>query len=68
MFGFSKKVKDPVCGMTVDPRTAISRAISGKTYYFCSEECAKAYEDKLSRVQGHQDQMHKHEEDSHACC
>ena len=33
-------VKDPVCGMTVDPATAKHRAQhDGKTYYFCSEGC-----------------------------
>jgi len=32
-------VKDPVCGMTVDPATAISHARAGTTYYFCSEGC-----------------------------
>ena len=33
-------VKDPVCGMTVDPATAKHRADhSGTTYYFCSAGC-----------------------------
>ena len=35
---------DPVCGMTVDPATAIKRAHDGRTYYFCSEGCANAFE------------------------
>ena len=31
---------DPVCGMTVDPRTAKwSEQLGGETYYFCSESC-----------------------------
>src|SRR5438128_2568323 len=30
---------DPVCEMTVDPRTARSAEYDGKTYYFCSEGC-----------------------------
>src|SRR5690348_18301190 len=30
---------DPVCGMTVDPATALSAEVGGKTYYFCSEGC-----------------------------
>jgi P-type Cu+ transporter len=30
---------DPVCGMTVDPRTARSAEVGGKTYFFCSEGC-----------------------------
>ena len=30
---------DPVCGMTVDPRTAGHAAYQGTTFYFCSEGC-----------------------------
>ena len=34
------KVKDPVCGMTVDPHTAKHRAdYNGQPYYFCSAGC-----------------------------
>ncbi|HVZ03141.1 heavy metal translocating P-type ATPase [Hyphomicrobium sp.] len=33
-------VKDPVCGMTVDPHTSKHRAEhSGRTYYFCAAGC-----------------------------
>ena len=36
----SDTVKDPVCGMSVDPTTAKHRAqYQGATYYFCSENC-----------------------------
>jgi P-type Cu+ transporter len=30
---------DPVCGMTVDPITALSLEHAGTTYHFCSERC-----------------------------
>jgi Cu+-exporting ATPase len=31
--------KDPVCGMTIDPKTADGKyAYKGKMYYFCSKE------------------------------
>ncbi|OJA06030.1 heavy metal translocating P-type ATPase [Halomonas sp. QHL1] len=34
------KVKDPVCGMDVDPHASRHRANhAGKTWYFCSEKC-----------------------------
>lgn len=35
-----KEAKDPVCGMTVDPRSADTQKsdYKGKTYYFCSRE------------------------------
>ncbi|RPI44729.1 MAG: YHS domain-containing protein, partial [Hyphomicrobiaceae bacterium] len=33
-------VKDPVCGMTVDPHTAQHRhTYTGRPYYFCSASC-----------------------------
>jgi Cu+-exporting ATPase len=31
--------KDPMCGMTVDPATALRAERDGKTFYFCSEGC-----------------------------
>ena len=37
---------DPVCGMRVDPaRAKATREHLGKTYYFCSDECAKKFTD-----------------------
>ncbi|MGQ9460553.1 MAG: heavy metal translocating P-type ATPase [Candidatus Bathyarchaeaceae archaeon] len=36
--------RDPVCGMYVDEKTSIKRRIGDRTYYFCSETCAKTYE------------------------
>lgn len=44
------KATDPVCGMTVDPETAAGKAeYEGKTYYFCSEGCRKAFEEDPER-------------------
>jgi Cu+-exporting ATPase len=38
-------VKDPVCGMEVDPRSAAaSRDYMGRTFYFCSTSCATAFD------------------------
>ena len=38
-------VKDPVCGMTVDPHTAKHRAEhGGRTYYFCATGCRTKFE------------------------
>ncbi|MEM2118629.1 MAG: heavy metal translocating P-type ATPase [Candidatus Bathyarchaeia archaeon] len=36
--------RDPICGMTVDKETAIKRKIGDRTYYFCSETCARTFE------------------------
>jgi YHS domain-containing protein len=39
------KVKDPVCGMTVDTDTAAAQAeYEGQTYFFCSTGCAREFE------------------------
>ena len=40
-------VKDPICGMTVDPETAKAAGLTvvtqGKTFYFCSQECVDEF-------------------------
>jgi len=44
------KVKDPVCGMIIDTDTAAARAnFSGRTYYFCTQECLQQFEANPSR-------------------
>ncbi len=38
-------VKDPVCGMDIDPKHAAgSTTYKGKTYYFCAVACQKKFE------------------------
>ena len=38
-------VRDPVCGMTVDPATAAARREhAGREFYFCANGCAKAFD------------------------
>jgi Cu+-exporting ATPase len=38
--GASDEIRDPVCGMVVDPHTARHRhQFEGRTYYFCSAAC-----------------------------
>jgi Cu+-exporting ATPase len=38
-------MKDPICGMYVDERTArIRKIVGGTTYYFCSESCLRQFE------------------------
>ncbi|MGE5308117.1 MAG: heavy metal translocating P-type ATPase [Deltaproteobacteria bacterium] len=56
--------KDPVCGMMVDPRTSPSAVKDGRRYYFCSEQCRKAFLSGAASVQ-------RREEHDHAgagCC
>ena len=38
-------VKDPVCGMDVDPKTTkYTSTYQGQTYYFCSAGCKKDFD------------------------
>lgn len=34
---------DPVCGMTVDPATAISAEVHGRIHHFCSAGCRNTF-------------------------
>ncbi len=34
---------DPICGMSVDDRTALQLERDGKTFYFCSERCRQTF-------------------------
>jgi Cu+-exporting ATPase len=37
-------VRDPVCGMDIEPATAAAREeYGGKTYHFCSENCHQQF-------------------------
>ncbi|MBA3937992.1 MAG: YHS domain-containing protein [Planctomycetes bacterium] len=47
--------KDPICGMTVDPATAIHAERNGKTYYFCGETCLKKFIDPQSQKESRKD-------------
>lgn len=35
--------KDPICGMTVDPTTAIHTEREGQTFYFCGDQCRQKF-------------------------
>ena len=40
----SELVRDPVCGMMIEPQDAVShQEYTGQTYYFCSPSCAKRF-------------------------
>ncbi len=41
-------VKDPVCGMMVDPSKAIHASVGGMDHYFCSTHCKEKF---LSKIQ-----------------
>jgi YHS domain-containing protein len=35
--------KDPICGMTVDPKTALQAEREGTHFYFCSDHCREKF-------------------------
>jgi len=37
-------ISDPMCGKAVDPEKALQLHWEGKTYYFCSEECRRGFD------------------------
>jgi len=38
-------VKDPVCGMQCDEKTAAGKSqYKGKTYYFCAKSCKETFD------------------------
>ena len=46
-------VKDLVCGMDVDPKTAAGKSeYKGQTYYFCSAGCKKAFDKEPEKYAG----------------
>jgi YHS domain-containing protein len=47
------QVKDPVCGMMIDPDTAAGQAThQGTTYYFCSTQCLRQFQTDPARYVG----------------
>ena len=57
-------VKDPVCGMEVDPQNAAGKSeYQGQTYYFCSKGCKAQFDKDPEKFVGspqtqHQEQHH----------
>lgn len=43
---------DHQCGKWVDPEQAVKLEWEGKTYYFCSEQCRRWFEDDPPGVAG----------------
>src|SRR6267378_1768939 len=69
------RVKDPVCGMMVDPQKSAAKVEhQGKTYYFCSPRCAERFEREPEKFlaapgtagMGHPSSPPVHDVNSHA--
>jgi Cu+-exporting ATPase len=43
--GRTPMVKDPVCGMMIDEKTAVGKSeYQGQTYYFCAAVCKQRFD------------------------
>ena len=40
---------DPVCGMEVDPASAVAVEYEGRVYHFCEAACADTFRDEPDR-------------------
>ena len=58
-------MRDPVCGMDVDPKNALSLEYKGKTYYFCSNQCKSAFERNPEAYIGHHEGREHHKGHEH---
>lgn len=59
--------QDPVCGMTVDEKSAAATYnYSGTAYYFCSSACKAQFEKDPQRFVGKA--QHGHGGHGHRCC
>ena len=45
----TERVTDPVCGMAVDPATAIQINVDGRVYSFCEVACADTFREDPQR-------------------
>ncbi len=51
----NEMTKDPVCGMDIEEGSAQHKCEhDGKTYFFCSAGCRKAFEEDPKRYCGHE--------------
>lgn len=59
----SDMVKDPVCGMNVDPsdKGTIKAEYKGDTYHFCSPTCKKSFDENPEKYVQAMDASGKHE-------
>lgn len=59
-------MKDPVCGMDVEPATAAGQTEhKGQTYYFCGARCKEKFDLNPERYSGKSAEMTK---GGHNCC
>ena len=58
--------KDLVCGMDVDPKTAVGKSeYMGQTYYFCSPGCKRTFDKDPEKYATKPDSSHSEHEHHH---
>jgi YHS domain-containing protein len=59
-------VKDLVCGMEIDPNTAVGTSeYRGQTYYFCSPGCKRSFDKEPEKYIGSNQQDESHQGHHH---
>jgi Cu2+-exporting ATPase len=59
-------VKDPVCGMELEPETAFSKTeYAGKTFYFCSKQCELKFKENPEKYASKMEQESEKHEHQH---
>jgi Cu2+-exporting ATPase len=54
-------VKDPVCGMEIEPATAYGKTeYAGRTFYFCSKHCLEEFEKNPEKYASKKPEKHEH--------
>lgn len=54
-------VKDPVCGMNVDEKTAALKSeYMDKTYYFCNQSCKAVFDKNPQRFDDNHSERERH--------
>ena len=57
--------RDPICGMSVDEKTAKYKSEHmGKTYYFCSQMCKTTFDENPTKYASERSGHMEH----HSCC
>jgi len=68
----SEPMKDPVCGMAVNPaRAAGVRHVAGHTFYLCSMSCLSTFDgdpEAFAQRAGSADAMSEHRQHAHRGC
>ncbi len=61
--------KDPICGMTVDEKSAKFKSEHmGKTYYFCSQMCKTTFDKNPTKYTGSGGHSGHSTQSGHSCC